>query len=119
MRFYLLLVLIATLADCHTTGSVSPHAEQTETALIFENGLAYDGCAEHIRLLSDSLLYRPTAASLPVLQQALTDIPRQAGNTERVVTIRFVKTGQQATLECGWGRKTLVGELNVLEIRKR
>ena len=67
-------------------------------AVLFDNGLAYDGCAEHIQLLSDSLLYRPTEETLPVLQKALTDIPNEPNSNIHTITIRFVKTGHQAAL---------------------
>ncbi len=92
---------------------------RTEAALIFENGLAYDGCAERIQLLSDSLLYGPTATSLPILQKALTDIPHLPNSNARAVTIRFIKTGNKTVIPCGWGGKLEADELTVLEITKR
>ena len=75
MRIFLFLFLIA-LGGCQPQATVSTPPERTgrlEPALIFASNLAADGCIEHIQLLSDSLRYVPTAASLPVLQQALND----------------------------------------------
>ncbi|WP_018621003.1 hypothetical protein [Spirosoma luteum] len=118
MRFLLFFSLLI-LPGCQQESTQNEGPVRTEAALIYENGLAYDGCAEHIQLLSDSLLYRPTPATLPLLQKALTDIPRQPTSNGRAITIRFVNTGQQTTLECGWGKKSQVGELEVLEITKR
>ena len=117
MRLFIFLLLA--LSSCHRESSNGPYPEQTEAAVLFDNGLAYDGCAEHIQLLSDSLLYRPTEATLPIFQKALTDIPHEPNSNIHAVTIRFVKTGQQTALPCGWGRNIPVGELDVLSITKR
>lgn len=118
MRFLLFFPLLF-LPGCHQKSTQNTDPNRTEAALLYENGLAYDGCAEHIQLLSDSLLYRPTSATLPLLQKALAGTLSQPASRVRAVTIRFVNTGRQTSLECGWGRKSQVGELEVLEITGR
>ena len=117
MKTLPLLILIFVLGCSSRTAVDGP--ERTEAALIFENGLAYDGCAERIQLLSDSLFYGPTSASLPILQKALNDIPRSQNGPSRAVTIRFLKTGKRTTIPCGWGGKLEADELDILEITKR
>ena len=117
MKNFLPLIVIFVLGCSSKTAVEGP--ERTEAALLFENGLAYDGCAERIQLLSDSLFYGPTASSLPVLQKALSDIPRDQSGPSRAVTVRFIKTGKQTIVSCGWGGKLPVDELDVLEIKKR
>ena len=117
MKTLPLLILLFGLGCRSKTAVEGP--ERGEAALIFENGLAYDGCAERIQLLSDSLFYGPTPASLPVLQKALTDIPPTQNGHSRAVTIRFIKTGNQTIIPCGWGGKLQAEEVDVLEITKR
>lgn len=122
-----LLILVALLLNCQTEPNVvtkPTSAERTEAAHIFANGLAYDGCEEMIRLDADSLLnkftgYKPSPSTLPLVQQALKDIPPSSGQLGRAVTVRFFETGQQVKLECGWGSRPEVPEIEVLEIKKR
>ncbi|WP_420150340.1 hypothetical protein [Spirosoma sp.] len=96
--------------------------ERTEAAFIFENGLAYDGCEEMVRLEADSLLnkftgFKPSPATLPLVQQALKDVP--SGQHGRAVMIRFFETGNQVFLQCGWGSRQELPEIEVLEIKPR
>ncbi len=116
MRLFLPLLFLI-FQQCQPQTAKQTNQEQTGAGLVFENGLAYDGCAEHIQLLSDSLLYRPTPASLPVLQRALTS--GEPNKRSYPVTIRYKRTGQKTVLECGWGSRKEIDELEVLEITNR
>lgn len=121
------LSLLTALLSCQTEPNVltkAERAERSEAAYIFANNLAVDGCEEMIRLQADSLLnkftgYKPTPATLPILQQALKDIPPNPSSLQRVATVRFIETGQQVHLECGWGARPEVPEIEILEITKR
>ena len=111
-----------TYSSCQVASKNQPDTRVrygTEAALIYENGLAYDGCSERIELLADSSVYVPTANTLPILQKALADLPRSSNGQSRAVTIRFIETGQQGTLACGWGAQSKVSEMDVLDITKR
>ena len=119
-----LLFFIGFLLNCQTDPKTIPSRERTEAAFIFANGLVYDGCEEMIRLESDSLLnkftgFKPSPATLPLVQQALKDIPPNPSEYGRAVTVRFFETGNQVFLQCGWGRRQEVSEIEVLEIRPR
>lgn len=118
MKPLVIALMFTLLTGCQTRSTNAVYPVETQAALIFENGLAYDGCAERIQLLSDSLLYVPTQATLPVLQKALSDIPPNPNTHLRTVTIRYVRTGQPTILYCGWGSKQEVPELKVLAITK-
>lgn len=117
----ILLALIALFLSCRKDPDVVAGPERTEIAFLLPNGLAYDGCEEMIRLQADSSLntftgYRPTLSTLPILQQALNDIPPNPTSLNRMAIVRFFETGKQAVLQCGWGSRTEVPEIEVLEI---
>ena len=79
-----------------------------------------DGCAEHIQLLSDSLLYRPTPATLPLLQKALTDIsqPTYQQRTCDYDSVCEHRAADHAGVRLGAKNLRWVN-LEVLEITKR
>lgn len=121
---YALLGLVALMLSCQTEPNVvteSKSAERTEAAIIYANNLPADGCEEMIRLQADSLLnkftgYKPTPATLPILQQALKDLPPTPSPYGRAATVRFVETGKQVVLQCGWGSRPEVPEIEILAI---
>lgn len=123
----LLLSWTMLLLSCQTEPNVlteSKGTERIEAAYILENGLAYDGCEEMIRLQADSLLnkftgYKPTPATLPLLQQALKNLPPKPSSSLREATVRFIETGKQVNVQCGWGARPEVPEIEILEITKR
>lgn len=122
-----ILCFLTALLSCQTEPNAVTdlkRTERTEAAYLFANNLAVDGCEEMIRLQADSLLnkftgYKPTPATLPILQQALKDIPPKPSSLQRAATVRFIETGNQVNLECGWGARPEVPEIEILEITKR
>jgi hypothetical protein len=120
----LLFILLATTLTCQMKTTTNLGPERTEPAFIYANNLAVDGCEEFVRLdkgdsSSVDVMYKPTAASLPILQKALTSIPINVSSSERTVTIRFAETGQQVELQCGWASRPKVAEIEILSIAKR
>ena len=119
MKFFQYFLLI-TLCGCQSISPINVRNERTEVAYIFANNLAADGCIENVQLLSDKLRFRPTSSTLPILQKAFNEIPPNTTSlSERAVTVRFIETGQQVTLSCGWGVQFKVGEIELLEVRPR
>ncbi|GAB3954651.1 hypothetical protein GCM10028805_40490 [Spirosoma harenae] len=97
---------------------------RVEAAFISDSQLIADGCEDNVRLAKtdstgNQIIYKPTAATLSIYRKALSDIPSSTNTLERAVTVRFLETGQQVELLCGWGHKPKVGEIDILEIKPR
>ncbi len=118
-----LCLLVALLLNCKTQSANNLGPERTEPAFIYANSLATDGCEEFVRLdhgnPSADARYKPTANSLPILQKAMASTPAGTSPYERSVTIRFAETGKQVPLQCGWGSRPEVGEIEIIAIRDR
>lgn len=118
MKALFAAIAIGFLLSCNTSSHLN-RPERMETAILFENGLAYDGCQEFIQLLSDTTQYRPTTASLPILQRALMDIPLDTTTHTQTALVSFIETGQLATLQCGWGVTRRLPEIEIISITRR
>ncbi|MBD2702769.1 hypothetical protein IC229_19130 [Spirosoma sp. BT702] len=97
---------------------------RTEAAYISDSSLIADGCEDHVRLektdsTGNGIPYKPTDATLPIYQKALATIPPKPNSNERNVTVRFIETGKQVKLLCGWGHTPSVAEIEILEIKAR
>jgi hypothetical protein len=113
------------MLSCQPEKATTSGPEQVILAVITGNSLPVDGCEESVRIDTDNsstppIRYKPTPGSLPLLQSALSSIPaEQRYNAEKPVRIRFYKTGRQVELECGWGSRPRVDEIEILEITER
>ena len=120
-----LLFIVAVALSCQSNGIGTRSAERTELAIITGNSLASDGCEEFIRLDTGNSTvsptrYKPTPATLPLLQNALAAMtPAQRYQGERPVKIRFYETGRQVYIQCGWGSRLDVDEVEILSITDR
>lgn len=115
-------LLLLTLLSCQSNEKLPANPERTELAIITGNRLASDGCEESVRIdaATASVTYKPTAATLPLIQQALATIPAdQRYQADKPVVIRFVETGRQVKLQCGWGTQLDVSEIEILDINNR
>jgi len=98
-------------------------------AIIYNNNLPVDGCAEHIYIeesdgndghsvlpdsLSRSLFY-------DILNKEIAQLPEDVyhGNLYIPVVIKYQKTSDNAELLCGWGKKTIVPQIKIVSIVKR
>ncbi|MFD2570229.1 hypothetical protein ACFSUS_06255 [Spirosoma soli] len=124
MRLLTCLIL-AVLLGCQSE-KFTQGPEQEILAVITGNSLPVDGCEESVRIDSvnngatSTVRYKPTASSLPILQGALNSVPAdQRYAAEIPVLIRFYKTGRQVELECGWGSRPKVDEIEILKITQR
>jgi hypothetical protein len=118
------IALLIALLGCqeHTTPA---GRERTELVYISGNQLPADGCEELVRIAKDSasastVRYKPTSASLPILRKSLnTTADSSYSPGEKLVKMRFIETGKQVTLECGWGARPQVPEIEILGITER
>ncbi|WP_461146954.1 hypothetical protein [Spirosoma pulveris] len=119
------LLLLALLFGCQSTTTVNP-GERTEAAFITDNSSIADGCEDFVRLAIDradtagiASWRKPTASSLPLYHQAISEIPPLPNSVERAVFVRFVETGKQVELLCGWGSRQKIKEIDILAISRR
>lgn len=124
MRTALFLVLIAAVG-CQSDLLRAHGAERVELAVITGNSLPADGCEEFVRLDTGNLTgtptrYKPTPSSLSILQKALAAMtPAQRYQGERPIRLRFYETGRQVYIQCGWGSRLDVAEIEILDITER
>ncbi|GAB3495834.1 hypothetical protein GCM10027341_13710 [Spirosoma knui] len=120
-----IFLILAALFGCQSKKTTLSSPEQEALAIITGNSLPVDGCEESVRIESEGsstplIQYKPTASSLPILQNALSSIPaEQRYSAQKPVRIRFYKTGRQVALECGWGSRPQVDEIEILSISDR
>ncbi|GAB3715266.1 hypothetical protein GCM10027592_55690 [Spirosoma flavus] len=117
-----ILCLLVILLSCQR--NEIDNRVRTEAAYISDSSVIADGCEDHVRLektdsTGNSTPYKPTAATLAIYRKALATIPPKANSFERNVVVRFIETGKQVELLCGWGYKPIVGEIEILEIKAR
>lgn len=118
--FYLLLI---SLPGCHS-GEGIPGPERFEFAFINDSSYFVDGCELFIQLDTGSLSipaiqYKPTPGTEPIAKQAIPKLTtNQNGDTRVPIKIRFVETGKQVVIHCGWSNST-VSEIKILEITPR
>lgn len=123
------LLILSVLLGCHQETGVSPDSERTMAAFIYDSRGIADGCEDHIisstidfnsaSSSSITIQYKPTSATLPLLQKALASIPATTISTEHPVMIRFRETGKKVVLLCGWVNKPQTPEIDILEITPR
>ena len=118
----ILYILLAILLGCQPNNENIVGPERTALAFIDNSTIYADGCELNIRLDSGTLpntgtQYKPTAATLPLVERAITDLA--AKDSLRVsIKIRFLETTNRSIVHCGWVSPT-VTEIKVLEISKR
>lgn len=98
-------------------------------AVIFNNNLPVDGCAEHISIIDKNgdkikdLL--PTEATMATFKNLLdieiAKFPKETytGNIQIPVTIKYIETSEKGELLCGWGNKSIVERVEIVSITKK
>ncbi|GAB4037126.1 hypothetical protein [Spirosoma gilvum] len=118
VTFLLLLLFFSCRSD-----DTPPEPERIETADLYENQLFVDGCDSHVRIYSYSSQataswFKPSLATQFILDKALKDLPANPTSSDRAAIVRFIETGKQVELECGWGNRYKVSEIHLLLIKK-
>ncbi|WP_080057138.1 hypothetical protein [Spirosoma aerolatum] len=121
MKLFCLLIAFV-LIGCHSD-NIPEGVQRVETADLYENQLFVDGCDSHIRIYSNSSqstanLFKPSLATRPIFELALNELPAHPKPSERTAIVRFIETGKQVDLECGWGNRYKVSEIHILLIKK-
>ena len=98
-------------------------------AILHNNNLPVDGCAEHISLIDSkgeklkTLL--PTEATKPLFVNMMNDeiakLPKNtySGNLNIPVVLKYRETQQKVELLCGWNNKLMVEQIEIIAILKK
>lgn len=126
----LLIIMLSFLVNTCTTDAEENKVPLIEAnAIIFNNNLAVDGCAEHISLIDSkgdvikSVL--PTEASSAIFKSLLNDeaakLPANTytGNIQIPVVLTYKTTQEKGELICGWGNKSTVEIIEIVNITKK
>lgn len=124
------IILLSVLVNTCTKESEDNTAPLIEAnAIIFNNNLPVDGCAEHISLIDakgDKIKdVLPTEASSAVftnlLKAEIAKLPANtySGNIQIPVILKYKTTQEKGELVCGWGNKSTVEKIEIVNITKK
>ena len=113
----LFLVSLFTWIGCEDTVTTSG-PERTSAALLSDN-IAVDGCSLHFEINSGETTtsYAINAGSEKIVADFLKDIPSQSGVYALQVTLRYKETGSIKAVQCGWGKKQEMKEIEIVSIK--
>lgn len=121
-----LSILINTCAAI-TEEDTSPVIEAN--AIIFNNNLPVDGCSEHISLIDskgdkikDVLPSEASNAMFKSLLNAeIAKLPENTytGNIQIPVVLTYKTTQEKGELICGWGNKSTVEIIEIINIKQK
>lgn len=127
LSIILLSVLLNTCSTDADENNTAPLLEAN--AIVFNNNLPVDGCAEHISLvdakgdkIKDVL---PTEASSAVfknlLKAEIAKLPANtySGNIQIPIILKYKTTQEKGELICGWGSKSTVDIIEIVNITRK
>jgi hypothetical protein len=98
-------------------------------AILYNNNLPVDGCAEHISLLNakneEIKILLPTEATKPIfmnlMNEAIAKLPKDtySGNLNIPVMLKYRETQQKSELLCGWNKKLMVEQIEIINITNK
>jgi hypothetical protein len=127
---FVMFAFMAILMSC-TTETESVEAKTANAtandieAKLKPNGLAYDGCDTHIQIKNgdDFEMLKASEKTKALVEKIISDEQARLPKGEMVynvdIMISYNKTNQKAELLCGWGKKSIVDEIEVVKISKR
>lgn len=124
------IIMLSVLMNTCTTDAENNTVPLIEAnAIIFNNNLPVDGCAEHISLvdtkgdkIKDVL---PTEASSAMfkslLKSEIAKLPENTytGNIQISVVLTYKTTQEKGELICGWGNKSIVEVIEIINIKRK
>jgi hypothetical protein len=126
---FVLIGALALLMACTTDDNAEIKAANATAsdvvATLKPNGLAYDGCDTHILIKNgnDYEMLKVSEKTKGLVEKIIQDEQKKLPMGEMVynvsIVISYNKTNQKAELLCGWGKKSIVDEIEVLKIVKQ
>jgi hypothetical protein len=129
MKILSIITLSILLNTCSadTDENTAPLLEAN--AIVFNNNLPVDGCAEHISLIDskgDKIKdVLPTEASNAMfknlLKAEIAKLPENtySGNIKIPVLLTYKATQEKGELICGWGNKSTVDIIEIVNITRK
>lgn len=116
---FLMLILIG-LQNCTPGDNVAKLEAFTESEATLSNQLPVDGCDWHFSVdLKDAWgQFVPDAASQPKVDALIKLAEQQFGIAQIKVNMRYRLTGKEREVQCGWGKKTMMAEIDIASIQK-
>lgn len=122
MRKFLFLALVAfALQYCSTAGDAVAKLENyAENEATLMNQLPVDGCDWHFGVDLDDEWgqFVADAKSQPKVDAIIAQAEQEFGVFQIKVKIRYRLTGTQREVQCGWGKKTKMEEIEIASIEK-
>lgn len=129
MKVLSIIVLSILLNTCSAESDQNTDPLIEANAIVFNNNLPVDGCAEHISLIDskgDKIKdVLPTEASTVLFKNLLNaeiaKLPANTytGNLQVPVVLTYKPTQQKGELICGWGNKSTVDIIEIVTIARK
>lgn len=129
MKILSIIILSIMLETCTKIADEDTSPVIEANAIIFNNNLPVDGCAEHISLVdskSDKIKdVLPTEASNAMFKNLLNaeiaKLPKDTytGNIQIPVVLTYKTTPEKGELICGWGNKSTVEIIEIVNITRK
>lgn len=130
MKNYLIFLLVSMSVACQVCNKTSSNYPIIEAnAILYNNNLAVDGCAEHISLVDkkgdEIKILLPTEATKPfftnLMNAEIAKLPKDkySGNLRFSVLLKYKETQQKGELVCGWNKKSMVEQIEIISISKK
>lgn len=129
MKMLSIITLSILLNTCSADTDENTAPLMEANAIIFNNNLPVDGCAEHISLIDskgDKIKdVLPTEASNAMFKNLLNaeiaKLPENtySGNIKIPVLLTYKTTQEKGELVCGWGNKSTVDIIEIVNITRK
>ena len=130
MKTYFIILLTAIILAC----KVDDNSNVTSpiiaaNAILHNNNLPVDGCEKHISLLDSKgekiKVLLPTEATKPLftnmMNAEIAKLPKDtySGNLNIPVVLKYKETQQKVELLCGWNKKLMAEQIEIIAILKK
>lgn len=117
---YLLIIafsLAGLLGSCDRNTYTKAQKIKADGYLV--NSLAADGCSWHFEGIDSEKIYAANDASQGKIDALVKSVSSENGMYNIPVAIEYAPTGSKKAIECGWGRKAEVDEINIYILMTR
>ncbi len=97
------------------------NVQKTKADAYLVNTLPGDGCYWHFSGIENDKYYAPNDASQRKIEELINIVyVEEAINVSYIpVSVEFSHTGSKKAVQCGWGRKTEMEEINIYNLKIR
>ena len=119
MKYLLILAfpLSCLLLNCDRNTYTEVQKVKADAYLV--NSLAADGCSWHFEGIDSEKIYAANDASQGKIDALLRSVSSENGMYSIPVAVEYALTGSKKAIECGWGKKAEVDEINIYILMTR